>query len=217
MGVGRLPDADVNIPFGKVLDHLQGVFAGSAVARNDTFYFSIDGMWVKVGASATASFRPGSPLGGVQASATEQMGIVTAYAGYRLPIGSPDFSLYATVGGRYQGISASLQLQQALLGFDRTNSQSVGWVDPLVGLAMHYRINDKWFLDGTADIGGFDVGSKFTTQDQLMVGYNWTKSISTSLGYRILYTDYQKDNGYGGSFRYNTTLYGPYVSASYNF
>ncbi len=211
VGVGRLPAASVDIPFGKVLDHLQGIFAGSAVARNDQFYFSIDGMWAKIGANGTG------PVLGTRTSLGLQLGFVTGYAGYRLPIGSPDFDLYGTVGGRYMGLSASLGLSNPPLNFSRHYSQSVDWADPLVGLAMHYRLNDKWFMDATADIGGFDVGSKLTSQDQVMIGYNWTQSISTAVGYRGLYADYQQANGNGGSFRYKTWLYGPYVNISYNF
>ena len=186
------------------------------MARNETFYLSIDGLWAKIGGTANFRLAPG-PFAGSTASLTETLGIVTAYAGYRLPLGSPDFALYATVGGRYQGISANFGLHRNVTGFGVNEQGSVGWVDPLIGLAMHYRINDKYFVDATADIGGFGAGSQITTQDQLTVGYNWTQSISTSVGYRILYTDYVHSNDRGGSFRYNTTLYGPYVGVSYNF
>jgi hypothetical protein len=216
VGIRHLPDADVNIPFSKVLSHLKGVFAGNAVARSDMYYFSIDGMWVKLGANVHFRVTQG-PFGGVGAELTDELGIVTSYAGVRLPIGSPDFALYAIVGGRYQGLGVKLALTQDVTGFSRTNSQSVGWVDPLVGMAVHYPFNDKWFADGSFDVGGFGVGSKFTNQNQVTIGYNWTQSISSSFGYRTLYTNYVKDNGLDGSFRYNALLYGPYASVSYNF
>jgi hypothetical protein len=34
-------------------------------------------------------------------------------------------------------------------------------------------------------------------------------TISTAFGYRALYTDYKNSNARGGSFRYETTIYGP--------
>ena len=189
------------------------------MARNKTTISSIDGLWAKIGGTANFRLAPG-PFAGSTASLTETMGIVTAYAGYRLPLGSPDFQLYATVSERYRHVGQFWPAPQWSLASASTNKDLWAGSIRLIGLAMHYRISDKYFLDATgADIGGFGAaGSQITTQDQLTVGYNWTQSISTSVGYRILYTDYVKSNdNEGGSFRYNTTLYGPYIGVSYNF
>ena len=77
--------------------------------------------------------------------------------------------------------------------------------------------NWQWFFNALGDSGGFGVGSKLTTRCIAAVGYNWTSSISTSVGYRALYTDYQQSNGGNGSFRWNTTLYGPFMAFNDNF
>jgi hypothetical protein len=41
-------------------------------------------------------------------------------------------------------------------------------------------------------------------------------SISTTLGYRVLFT-YDKQNTASGSFRYQQWMYGPYVALKYGF
>ena len=65
---------------------------------------------------------------------------------------------------------------------------------------------------GPADVGGFGVGSRFTTQGFASVGYRWTESISTALGYRAIYTDYRKDG-----FSYRATQHGVFSSIAYHF
>ena len=157
---------------------------------------------------------------------TQDTTIATAFAGYRLPIGTPNLNLYGTLGARYQDLSATVSLShtfpgrlifQQPTGFTVTSNGGVGWVDPVVGLAMNYRIDDRWFLEGYGDIGGLGGGSNFTSEGILEVGYNWTKTVSTELGFRALYSDYQQSNNNGGSFRYNTTMYGPVVALSFHF
>ena len=51
----------------------------------------------------------------------------------------------------------------------------------------------KYFTSGTLVIGGFSTGSDFMWDTNTNLGYQWTKSISTALGYRYLDVDYDKD------------------------
>jgi len=49
------------------------------------------------------------------------------------------------------------------------------------------------------------------------VGYNWTPSIATTLGYRVLYT-YERDiSGPLRDFRYQSWMYGPFAGFKYSF
>jgi len=219
----------VNADFGDILKHLKGVFATTLIARNETFIAGLDFMWSRIGVDVNVKANGNGPYAnlrsGTAVSFQQDQTIATVFAGYRIPIGSPDLSLYGTVGARYQNITAKINLSkqfagiiaQQPLGFSLTVQGTQAWADPLVGLAMNYRINDKWFVNGYGDVGGFGVASKLTSLGQIAVGYNWTQSFSTTLGYRALYYDYKKNNGNGGSFRYVTTTHGPVVGLSYNF
>lgn len=219
IGVGRLPSSSVDVSFDDILRHLDGDFMGSFIARNDTFIVGADLVWSRLGDSMTFKAEGGAPFSdlhpGASVSLTQDMTIVTAFAGYRIPLASPDVSLYGTVGARYQNLTADVDLTHK--NFARSLQQTEDWVDPVLGLAMNYRISEKWFFNALGDIGGFGVGSKLTTQGLVAVGYNWTSSLSTSAGYRALYTDYQQSSGAGGSFRWNATLYGPFMALNYNF
>ena len=70
------------------------------------------------------------------------------------------------------------------------------WVDPIIGFRSQYNLNDRWFLAGNGDIGGFGVSSDLTWSLEATVGYNFTRKISAELGYRYLYTDFS-DGGFG--------------------
>jgi len=229
VGVGRLPSANLNASFGDILPHLEGIFLGGFVARDDTFIFGGDVLWSRLGSSVNfkvngngpfANLRSGSP-----ADLRQDMTIANAYAGYRIPIGSPELKLYGTIGLRYQNLTTDINISHQFpgilpiepVGFTLSSQQTVDWVDPVIGLAMHYRFNPKWFLDGQVDIGGFGVGSKLTSQGLAAVGYNWTAALSSSVGFKYLYTDYVQNNSNGGSFRYDTTIYGPYLGLNYTF
>ena len=227
VGVGRLPSSSVNISAIDALKSLKAALAFDFIAHNDTFIFGLDFMWAKTGGSSTFKANGNGPFAalrtGTTASYTQNSVIGTAFAGYRLPLAIQNVALYGTVGARYTGLGLDLNLSRQGLpppfpgGFSIDNSANRQWVDPVIGLAGKYRIDDKWYIDGYGDIGGFGLVSKITTEDTLAVGYNWTQNIATSLGFKLLYDNYQHDNGNGGSFRYNMLTYGPVINLSLNF
>jgi hypothetical protein len=67
-------------------------------------------------------------------------------------------------------------------------------------------------VNALADIGGFGVGSKLTAQGFIAVGYNWTDTVSTAIGYRAIYTNYENDG-----FVYDTTMHGVFSSVGIHF
>jgi hypothetical protein len=86
------------------------------------------------------------------------------------------------------------------------------WLDPIVGVRAQWNINEKWFLAGRSDIGGFSVGSDFVWTVQATVGYNFTRSVSAELGYRYMHTDYTND-----AFVYDVANGGIYTSLNIKF
>lgn len=220
VGVGRLPPANVDVGFDDILSNLKGAFMGAAFAQNGTFLFGADLIWSKLGQNVSFKIGDG-PLAdqrnGAVAKLDQTMTIATAIAGYRIPLGPPELELYGTVGARYQRLAASINVYRDDPRFDRYASRSADWVDPIVGFVANYRINEKWYVNAIGDIGGFGVGSNLTAQALAAVGYNWTANVSTAVGYRALYTDYEKANDRGGSFRYDTTMHGPFATLSFHF
>jgi hypothetical protein len=91
-------------------------------------------------------------------------------------------------------------------------SDNKQWVDPIIGARAQYNFNDRWFVAGNADIGGFGVSSDITWSLEATVGYNFTRNVSAELGYRHLYTDYSD-----GGFDYEMAQAGIYTGLNIRF
>jgi len=205
VGVRGLPPADVDVSFVDILDNLDGAIMGSLYASNGKWMVLTDLVWAKLSDTVDVG-----PFGG-SVTFEQKQAIASAVVGYALPLGIDKLQLSPTVGLRYNHLNAKLDIDSALLG-SASREGTKNWVDPTVGMALHYDINDRWFINGLADIGGFGVGSKITSQGFATVGYNWSRTISTAIGYRAIYTNY-KDGG----FVYKTTQQGPFASLGVHF
>jgi len=207
MGVRYLPPVHTNVTAWDALKELDGAFMGSFLAKKGDWMFMTDLIWAKISDHATVGAN------GSQVDFTQTQITASGLVGYKLPLGLPEnIELSATVGFRYQHLKAKLDFSPALYPVIFNREGSEGWIDPTVGFSLHYDMNDKWFVNVIADVGGFGVGSKFTTQGFASVGYMWTPSISTALGYRVIYTDYVNDG-----FVYDITQHGVFTSIAYHF
>lgn len=205
IGVRGLPAAAVDVSPLDVLENLDGAFAGSFQAVGDHWLLYTDIMWARISTDADVG-----PFGGTADFEQRQI-VATALVGYEVPINVENMQLYATAGLRYQHNKVELDINPIFFpAIDRSGSQS--WVDPLVGLTMHYDINEKWFVDVMTDVGGFGVASDITLQGTATVGYNWTDTIASSFGYKALYTDYTE-----GGFRYDATQHGIFMRLAVRF
>ncbi|MCW1411893.1 hypothetical protein OLZ32_27115 [Rhizobium sp. 1AS11] len=63
-----------------------------------------------------------------------------------------------------------------------------------------------------ADVGGYGVASDITLQGTATVGYNWTDTLASSVGYKALYTGYQE-----GGFQYDATQHGVFTRLAVKF
>jgi hypothetical protein len=100
-------------------------------------------------------------------------------------------------GVRYWSVDSELTLKGPQFPFlpERDISNSEDWFDPLIGLKGMSAIgNSKFFISGGLGIGGFGEGSDFFWDANVNLGYQWTKGFSTTLGYRYLDVDYEKDD-----------------------
>jgi hypothetical protein len=204
-GFGPFPTSPFFVSFDDLLRHLDFVLMGRFVARNDTFVGGLDLIWAKVG-TGTTFHNPSSPLFGVGADLTLNVALATGFGGVRIPIAAPDLSLYGVVGARYVNLGDRITLTTPVFGFSHTSTVTKDWADPVAGLAATYRIGDKWFANAYADMGG--LSNSATGQGLAEVGYKWTPSIATTLGYRVLYVYDKQNNAGNGSFRFQSGFTG---------
>ena len=213
-GIGGFPTVPFYASLRTVLEHLEGVLMGSIIARNGTFIGGLDLIWTRLEESVTLD-NPSSPVHGAEADIKLGETIVTGFGGVRIPVGPPNLELYGTLGARYLAVHSSVTLTTEVFGFERSASATKNWIDPVVGFAAQYRIDPKWFVNTQADIGG--LSDSATGQALGAVGYNWTPSIATTLGYRVLYAYRKDDNAANGSFRLQQWMYGPFAALKHSF
>lgn len=101
------------------------------------------------------------------------------------------------VGARYWHIDSDLRFTGGLgvlAGRGVSNSES--WVDPGLGIKGRVPLgNTNFYFEGGLSAGGFGIGSDHFYEINANVGYQWSKSIGTAIGYRMFDVDYQ-NNGY---------------------
>ncbi|TGD74871.1 hypothetical protein E4634_06675 [Mangrovimicrobium sediminis] len=100
-------------------------------------------------------------------------------------------------GARYWDVDTTLKFGGGL-GFlaGKRIENSEDWIDPMVGLKGRTPLGDtKFYLVGWLGMGGLGIGSDIFYDASFNLGYQWTDSIGTTLGYRVLDVDYD-DDGY---------------------
>jgi hypothetical protein len=97
-------------------------------------------------------------------------------------------------------------------GLNNTFTLAEDWWDPYVGVRARLNLTKAIYLTAKADIGGFGVGSDLTWQASGALGCQLTPSLHAELGYRYLYTDYNKDG-----FVYDVSQSGVEITAGITF
>ena len=98
------------------------------------------------------------------------------------------------VGARYWNIDSTFSFSGGLGALDgRTLKGEDSWVDPMAGVKARVPFGQsKFYFAGGLVIGGFGVGSDMFYELNTNVGYQWNKSIGTTVGYRTFGVDYEE-------------------------
>lgn len=115
-------------------------------------------------------------------------------------------------GVRYWNIDSHLSLSGGL-GILPPGDHEESWVDPLIGIKGRTTLGDtKFYVAGGAAIGGFGVGSDLFYDLNANLGYQWSESIGTTVGYRLYDLDYEDDG-----FVYDVTQQGWMIGLTWAF
>jgi hypothetical protein len=172
-----------------------------------------DTIYMNLSANAEGALVRGDA--GLQQWAVEFGGL---YRFGRWPLGKNEktaLTMEALVGGRYWNTLATLDLDTRRGPIVDTSGRKE-WIDPFVGGRVRLDLNDKFSVSLRGDVGGFDVGSKFTYNAVGLVGYNISRVVSIWLGYRVAGVDYESGSGFN-KFKYDVTYYGPITGIVFRF
>lgn len=136
-------------------------------------------------------------------------------AAYEYEIYNQDKSVVDVFAGvRYWKVDTIMEFGGGLglLAGQRIRSAE-SWVDPLIGIKARTPLNDsKFYAVGWLAGGGFGVGSDSFYDVSANLGYQWNKSIGTTLGYRLFNVDYEN-----GAFLYDMQQEGWAVGLTWAF
>lgn len=118
-------------------------------------------------------------------------------------------------GARYWSIDSTLKFSKGLGILDgRRIKHDESWFDPAVGIKgiTYLGSSSKYYVSGSAGLGGFGVGSDMFYDLNINLGYQLTDSIGTALGYRMFDVDYEE-----GDFLYDARQHGFLLSLTWKF
>ena len=202
-----LPPADVDIDFyDDILGNLNGALMLVGQARKGPFGISADIAYTDI--ESDSALR-GDYFTTLTSQTTSWM---ISLAGFYRLFENDRFHVDGLGGARYWSVDSQLALSGGPLG-----SYSVGeresWVDPVIGVKGMSKLGDtRFFLSGFAMIGGFGVSSDFMWDANINLGYQWTETFSTTIGYRYLNVDYENDD-----FLYDVSQDGILLGLSWRF
>ena len=229
-----------DVKFEQLLKHLTHVpVALSINARYRRWEFWVDGQYIEVGTSATL---PTLPL--TNANVHLKNALAEGFIGYRL-INCENANLSLFAGARWTYLQGDLSIfdngdprlaiLRELLGIRKRLdfSDSIGWVDPVIGMRGRLKLWKATKLFAEGDVGGFnanaDTAYELQREGRTIVrrsvdSTDWsyqlagglefqlTRNIWLQTGWRYMKYDFQK-NG----FTDKSALNGPLVQLGVNF
>ena len=232
--------ASSDVKFTQLLKHLTHFpVALSVNARYRRWEFWVDGQYIEVGTSATL---PGLLF--TDANVHIKNALAEGFVGYRL-INCDNANLTLFAGARWTYLMGDLSIfdngdarlvrLRELLGIRKRLdfSDSIDWVDPVIGARGRVKIWKATSLYAEGDVGGFDAnsGSAFEIQREgrtiareSVDSSDWSYQVQGGLelqvsrwfwaqaGWRYLKYDYNQ-----AGFTNKTALNGPFIQGGVNF
>jgi len=174
----------VHASAGEVLSHFRFGLAGAVEVRHKWLVLPLDMLWVRL-----EDDKP-LPLEAGVVSANAKLGefLLTPEIGIRF-VDQEKIKVDFVTGFRYWHIGTNLAFSPSALGLSFSNS--LNWVDPLVGGRIQASLSPKIVVNLLGDVGGWGTGSQIEYQLVGLLGYKIKPNWTLQAGYRYLRVDYR--------------------------
>jgi len=198
-----LTPIDILSNLGDFLSALDGLYMGTGEVRYGKIGLTYDVFYIDV--SSTAEIDRKILKGAADIAFSQVM--ATVLGSYRVL--ENDATHVDLLGGiRVNDVRLDVDVNTNLGGFDLSDGST--WVDPMFGAKARMQLNENWYVNGQALLGGFGVSSDFVWDVSAYVGYQWKNWLDFYAGFRGTGTDYKS-----GSFVWDVTEYGPMIGATF--
>jgi hypothetical protein len=202
-GIGELPSVPVDADPGDVFENLQLGAMLYAEMQNDTWTFSSDVLYMALEQDIDERVLITGGEVGISQIGWE-LAAMRRFTSW-LELG---------VGVTYNRIEADVDINLQLGTLSTGTTED--WIDPSIVGRATFPINDHWYFQTRANVGGFGLGSDFMWQLAAEVGYRSSERWSFTFGYRVMDFDY--DHGSDENrFVYDMQTFGPQIKAGYSF
>ncbi|MEM0947026.1 MAG: DUF481 domain-containing protein [Pseudomonadota bacterium] len=195
---------DSTLTFSDALENLDFAFMGAFEAHNGQWGGLIDVLHYDLSFGTDTS---GPAFSGVDTDL--ELNVVTIAGLYRV-FEDDKTALDLTAGLRWTEVDTTLTLNPGVAR-GRSVSDSVDWVDAIVGARLNHQFSDRWSGTANVDWGGFDSDSE-TWQVLLLVNYALNDSWSLRGGYRHISFENENDGT-----TLNIDQSGPLFGVTYQF
>jgi hypothetical protein len=202
-GIGELPPVPVDADPGDVFSNLQFGAMLYAEMHNDTWTLSSDILYMDLEQDIDERVLINGGSVGVS-----QLGWELAAMRRFTP------NLELGIGVTYNRLEADVDIDIGPGTLSTGTTEE--WVDPSIVGRATFPINDHWYFQTRANIGGFGVGSDLMWQLAAEVGFKSSERWSFSFGYRVIDFDYDQGSG-PNRFVYDMQTFGPQIKAGYSF
>ena len=205
VSINDFPPRNIKLDTNDIINNLDLVFMSEFEAKRNNVGICLDYIYLNLSDSTSSS-----QIRFINDASLEiKQTIVTASLFYRFKdskyVQADFFS-----GLRYNDIKQNFAVSLNNNKYIYKNTEN--WLDPIIGLRFVYQFTDKLYTKNSMDIGGFDVGSRLTSQFSSTIGYKFNDHIQSAIGYRFLKTEYNSDY-----FKYDVVLDGFILNVSYLF
>ena len=196
-------EADLNVGFDEVMDHLEFGVMGFGRFRKGPWSFTAEFVYMGLGASKDF------------ASSNFDQWIAEPSIGYRV---TP--WLEPLVGVRYNNLFG-----EVVGSLGRNPSRTQDWWDPIVGATATVPVGRTISVALRGDVGGFGIGSDLTWQAHPYLDWTFMPTASLQAGYRWLDVDYEHERPIEGrniawegdgyhNFRWDVLSQGPQIGVT---
>ena len=206
LSITQTPELDISLSFSDAVKHLKMAFmlGGKFMYKNVGLLYDVGYVKLEFDGSVpvASTYISGSVI-------AKQLNADFALL-YRFPMKNKNVQISGIAGARVFSMDNTINLVKP----DSTTGTFSGtktWADPILGGDARVDFSKHWMLYLKGDVGGFGIVSKFTGSLLWTIGYKFSENWNTNIGFKYLYTDYEKDE-----FVWKMSQYGMLLSFGYN-